>query len=102
MSENEITCIHELLAKYNAILRFVYESHRPPLDKRTKGAMDALKSAFITYRDAIKGFESAIDSAVDLLEQHPDWSAFEAVCNKYEKMSECDVVKNIIKNVFPE
>lgn len=102
MSEKEITCIHELLAKYNAILQFAHKSHRLPLDKKMKDVMDEIKSAFITYRDAIKGFESATDSAVDQLKQHPDWSVFEASCDTYEKMSESDVVKSIIEKVFPE
>lgn len=96
MSANEITYIHELLAKYNAILWFAQVSHRPPFDKETVDAINALKLAFDAYQDAIKKFDSSIDSAIEQLKQHVDWDAFETLCDKYEKMSECDVMKEIM------
>lgn len=99
MSADEITCVHELLAKYNAILWFAQVSHHPPLDKNTMVAINAIKPVFVAYRDAIKKFESSIDSAIEQLKQHVDWNGFQAVCDKYEKMSECDVVKEIIEIV---
>jgi hypothetical protein len=101
MSVNEITCVHELFAKYNAILRFAQVSHRPPLDKETEDAINAIKPVFVAYRGAIKKFEASIDLAVDQLKWRIDWDAFQAICDKYEKMPECDVVQKIIETVCP-
>ena len=101
MSANEITCIHELLAKYNAILQFAHTFRRTPLDKETEAAIKAIKPVFGAYRDAIKKFEYSIYSAIEQLKQHVDWDGFQATCDKYEKMSECDVVKEIIEMVYP-
>lgn len=101
MSANEITCIHELLAKYNAILQFAHTFHRPPIDKETEDVINAIKPVFVAYRDAIKKFESSIDSAIEQLKQHVNGDGFQATCDKYEKMPECDVVKEIIEIVGP-
>lgn len=69
--------------------------------KKTKDAINAIKPVFVVYRDAIEKFESSIDSALEQLKQHVDWDVFQAVCDKYEKMSECDVMKKIIEMVYP-
>ena len=101
MPGKEITYLHELLAKYNAILRFVPNSHHPPLDKETMDAINAIKPVFDACRDAIKNLEFGINSALVQLKQHIDWDVVEAVCDKYEKMPECDVMKEIIEIVGP-
>lgn len=101
MSGKEITYLHELLAKYNAILWFAHTSHYPPLDKETVDAINAIKPVFVACRDAIKNLEFGVNSALEQLKQHVDWDVFEAVCDKYEKMPECDVAKEILEIVSP-
>lgn len=96
MSENEITHIHELLAKYNIILDFAQRTLNPQLDKPMTDSIDAIKTAFVTYGDAIADFANKIDSAIVQLKRHACWGGFEAMCETYKKKAESDVVKDIL------
>lgn len=96
MSKNEITHVHELLAKYNVILDFAQRTLNPQLDKPMTDSIDAIMSEFVAYRDAIVDFANKIDSAIVQLKRHVCWGGFEATCETYEKKAESDMVKDIL------
>lgn len=91
MSFKEITYIHELLARYNAILHFSKNNEVNGLDKAMVDAVRNILPAFVSCRAAIDELNKKIEMADGELERHHDWPGLEIASEPFEQMDEEEV-----------
>lgn len=101
MHQREITCIHELLAQYNAILRFSENCLRQGMDRPMADAVRDIKVAFSGCKDAIQKLQDRISDAEKELARHSKWPGLALASAQFEDLSEETVVADIIARLWP-